>query len=148
MSDIKRDYPDRPIACVGAVVWRGEDVLLIQRNKEPRVGEWSIPGGAQDVGEKLEDAIVREILEETDVQITNPVLLEVLDYIARDNNNDVQYHYTLIDYMADAAPDSLAKGGSDAKHAEFMPWREAAMRVAWSDTKRIIELSAERRGLK
>jgi 8-oxo-dGTP diphosphatase len=62
---MSREYPERPVVGVGAVVWRGDSVLLIRRGKPPRLGQWSLPGGAQQLGETLEEAIAREVREET-----------------------------------------------------------------------------------
>ena len=59
-----------PKLAVGGVVWRGGDVLLIRRGKEPWKGQWSIPGGKVDFGERLEAALLREIMEETGIRRT------------------------------------------------------------------------------
>ena len=60
---MRRDYPDRPIAGVGVVVFRGDKVLLIRRGTPPRIGQWSLPGGAQELGETVEQAARRELRE-------------------------------------------------------------------------------------
>ena len=69
---MQREFPDRPIVGVGVVVWRGDRVLLIQRGKAPRQGQWSLPGGAQELGETVVEAAVREVLEETGLAIAEP----------------------------------------------------------------------------
>lgn len=76
-----RMYPARPIACVGALVVRGGEILLIKRRKPPKAGDWSLPGGAVKTGETIEDALKREVWEECGLKITPIKLLDVVDYI-------------------------------------------------------------------
>jgi 8-oxo-dGTP diphosphatase len=93
-----RTYPDRPIVAVGAVVLDRGRVLLVQRGQEPLKGEWSLPGGAVEVGETLADALVREVREETGLDVMVGPVLEVLDSIRRDPQGRAEYHYIIIDY--------------------------------------------------
>ena len=74
---MSREYPDRPFVGVGVVVWRGDNVLLIQRGKPPRIGAWSLPGGAQELGETVRETAVREVREETGVEIDVTHLIDV-----------------------------------------------------------------------
>jgi 8-oxo-dGTP diphosphatase len=133
-----RSYPDRPFIGVGAVVLKGDHVLLIRRGKPPRLGAWSIPGGAQEVGETVFEAARREVLEETGVTIGPPRLIDVLNSIQHDDEGRVQFHYTLIDVVAPwQAGDPTA--GSDAMHAEWMPIAEALALDMWAETRRVID---------
>ena len=84
---------------VGAVVVDGERVLLIRRGHEPMKGEWSLPGGALEVGETLLEGVRREVLEETGLEVEPVAMIEVLDRIARDGEGRVQFHYVLVDYL-------------------------------------------------
>jgi ADP-ribose pyrophosphatase YjhB (NUDIX family) len=84
---------------VGAVVVDGARVLLIRRGHEPMKGEWSLPGGALEVGETLLEGIRREVLEETGLEVEPVVMIEVLDRIARDAEGLTRFHYVLIDYL-------------------------------------------------
>ena len=108
-----RKYPDRPIVGVGAVIIDDDRVLLVKRAHEPLKGEWSLPGGAVEVGESLEAALVREVREETCLDVAVGPLVEVLDRIGRDANDRVEYHFVIVDYLCRANTDRVVHG-SDA----------------------------------
>ncbi|MCK8782911.1 NUDIX hydrolase [Roseomonas sp. NAR14] len=95
-----REYPDRPWIGIGVIVLRGEEVLLVRRGKPPRMGEWSLPGGAQHVGETAEAAARRELLEETGVTVGPLELAAVVDSIVPDEAGAVRFHYTIVDFCA------------------------------------------------
>lgn len=94
-----REYPERPIVGVGAIIFDDDRVLLVQRGHAPMKGEWSLPGGALEVGETLEEAVKREIKEETGLTVKPVTLVEIVDRIARDEEGRVQYHYVLVDFL-------------------------------------------------
>ena len=96
---MKRDYPERPIVGVGAVIIRGDRALLVRRATEPLKGEWSVPGGALELGEKLRDGAAREALEETGLKVEVAEVLDVFDSIFTDADGRTQYHYVLIDFL-------------------------------------------------
>ncbi len=98
MSD-RRTYPDRPYVGVGAVIVQDGKVLLVKRKYEPLAGQWSLPGGAVEVGETLESCLVREMLEETGLEVRVGPVVEVLDRITRDDEGRVMYHFVLVDYL-------------------------------------------------
>jgi ADP-ribose pyrophosphatase YjhB (NUDIX family) len=93
-----REYPDRPWIGIGVVAFRGDDVLLVRRSKPPRQGEWSIPGGAQHLGETAEQAARRELLEETGVEVGALQLAVVVDALNHDEAGRTRFHYTIIDF--------------------------------------------------
>jgi ADP-ribose pyrophosphatase YjhB (NUDIX family) len=114
-----RKYPDRPFVGVGAVIVQGERVVLIKRKYEPLAGRWSLPGGAVEVGETLEECVAREMLEETGLVIEVGPVIEVFDRITRDDDGRVQYHYVLVDYLCWPVSGEL-QAGSDVEAAAFV----------------------------
>lgn len=95
-----REYPEAPIAGVGAVVINNRQVLLVRRANEPNRGQWSIPGGTVELGETLAQAAIREVREECGVEIVPGGVLDTFDLIRRDQAGRLQYHYVLIDLAA------------------------------------------------
>ena len=119
MSDDPRRYPERPIIGVGAVVFDDDRVLLVKRGREPLKGEWSLPGGAVEVGESLEDAVAREVFEETDLRVEVGPVIEVLDRIQHAPDGRVEYHFVIVDYLCRPG-DGLIKPDSDASDARWV----------------------------
>ncbi|MEN2975124.1 MAG: NUDIX hydrolase [Candidatus Caldarchaeales archaeon] len=97
---MSREYPKHPITAVGALIISGSQLLLIKRAFQPSAGKWSIPGGVVELGEKVEEAVKREVREEVGIEIEDLQLLGVYDSIVRDENGDIKYHYIIIDYLA------------------------------------------------
>jgi ADP-ribose pyrophosphatase YjhB (NUDIX family) len=116
---MKRDYPDRPIIGVGAVIVHSGRALLVRRATEPLKGEWSIPGGALELGEKLRDGLRREALEETGLQVEPQEVLEVFDSIFTDERGRTQYHYVLIDYLCRVLAGEV-RPGSDVSEVKWV----------------------------
>ena len=112
MTD-RRNYPDRPYVGAGAVIVQDGQVLIVKRKYDPLAGQWSLPGGGVELGETLEDSIVREMLEETGLRIEVGPVIEVFDRIMKDAAGNVQYHFVLVDYLCRAIGGSLCCG-SDA----------------------------------
>src|SRR5689334_17567512 len=96
---MKRDYPDRPLLGVGAVIIKKDQVLVVRRANPPLQGQWSIPGGLVNTGETTKEAVIREIREETSLTIEPVELVEVFERILRDTHSRVQYHFVVIDYL-------------------------------------------------
>ncbi|MEO1040015.1 MAG: NUDIX hydrolase [Pseudomonadota bacterium] len=124
----------KPVASVGVVVWRGDEVLLIQRGRDPYKGQWSIPGGKIQLGETARQAALRELKEETGVEARLIGLIDVVDSISTD------WHYVLIDFAAEwTGGEPIA--ADDAMAAEFVSVDEARERLAWDETRRVIDRS-------
>jgi len=96
---MSRLYPSLPVVGVGAVIVRDGLVLIVRRANPPLQGEWSIPGGALDLGEKLRDGVAREVREETGLEVEVGPVLDVFDSIFPDAEGRTQYHYVLVDYL-------------------------------------------------
>jgi ADP-ribose pyrophosphatase YjhB (NUDIX family) len=108
------EYPVRPVVGVGAVIVRDGRALIVRRGHEPRKGEWSLPGGTVELGEALEDAVRREMKEETGLDVQIGAIIEVLDRIHRDADGRVRYHFVIVDYVC-TAPAGEPVAGSDAE---------------------------------
>jgi 8-oxo-dGTP diphosphatase len=119
--------PRRPVVGVGAVVVHEGRVLLIRRGKEPLRGRWLVPGGTVEWGETLEEAVVRELEEETGLVVRPRELLAVLDRIHRagDSESEVAHHYVIVDYLCDWVSGTL-RAGSDAEEAAWVPVADLA----------------------
>ena len=114
-----RQYPERPIVGVGAVIVDDGRVLLVKRKYEPLKGQWSLPGGMVEIGETLETALTREMLEETGLRVDVGPVIEVFDRIMRDEARRVRYHFVLIDYLCWPSGGSL-QAGSDVDAAMWV----------------------------
>ena len=117
-----RSYPTCPIVGVGAVIVRDvngkPEVLLARRANPPLQGEWSLPGGALEVGEKLREGVAREVLEETGLEVEVGPVLDVIDSIFPDGEGRTEYHYVLIDYLCRPRSGS-AVAASDASELRW-----------------------------
>lgn len=114
---MKREYPDRPIVGVGAVIVENGRVLLARRGKPPLEGQWSLPGGVVELGETLRAAAEREALEETGLVVEAGEVLEVLDRIIPGQNDVPQYHYVLVDFLCSRRGGELRAGGDASEVA-------------------------------
>ena len=116
--------PDRPCVGVGAVLIHEGRVLLIRRGKEPLRGRWVVPGGTVELGETLEQALVREVEEETGLVVRPRAVVAVFDRIQRDAEG-VAYHYVIVDYLCDYVAGE-ARAGSDAEAVALVAPAELA----------------------
>ena len=120
---MKREYPDTPIAGVGAVIFSGKKVLLVRRSNEPSKDMWGLPGGVVELGERVEDAIVREVEEETGIRVEPLRLLTVLDSIRKDGEGRIRFHYILSEFLCEEVEGEL-KASTDASDAGWFPVHE------------------------
>ncbi len=111
---MKREYPDRPIVGVGAVIVRGDRAVLVRRGGEPLAGEWSIPGGVLELGETLRQGAEREAHEETGLVVRAGDVLEVVDSIVPGPEGRTRYHFVLVDFLCEYIEGELHAGGDAA----------------------------------
>lgn len=134
---VKRRYPDRPLVGVGAVVFREDRVLLVQRGREPSYGKWSIPGGLVELGESLQEAVVREVREETGLDVKVRDLVASLDRVILDEKGKVEYHYILLDFLCECEEGEL-RPGSDVLQCCFAPIDTLSSYLMTEGTERVI----------
>jgi len=115
----RRRYPERPIVGVGAVIVRDGQVVIVRRRYEPLAGHWSLPGGTLELGETLEAGVVREMREETGLEVDVGPVIEVFDRIMLDEGKRVRYHFVLVDYLCRPVGGEL-RAGSDVDQAIFV----------------------------
>ena len=143
MNDTAKSESTMPehVIGAGAVVLRngetGLEVLLIRRGKPPRLGEWSIPGGRQEMGETVRETAIREIKEETGLTIADLNLIDVVDTFQTNSAEDVTAQWILIDFCAWWAGD-IAQADSDATEVRWVPVTELDRYNLWSKTSEII----------
>ena len=134
--------PSYPKLGVGAVIWNDKgDIVLIKRGKPPRLNEWSIPGGHVEWGETLKDAIMREVREETGLEVKIEALIDVVDSVSRGDDGAVARHDVLVDFFARHVAGQLC-AGSDACEAHWIPYAKLGEVKLWNETRRIIDESA------
>lgn len=105
-----RRYPVRPVLGVGALIFRENEILLVERGREPLKGQWSLPGGAVETGERLDDAVMREVREETGLEVVPVQLALIFERIMPDAEGKAEYHYVLIDYLCEIRGGVLCAG--------------------------------------
>jgi ADP-ribose pyrophosphatase YjhB (NUDIX family) len=142
MNPVAREYPARPLVGVGVVLLRpapdGWQVLLVQRGRPPAQGSWSLPGGAQRVGETAAAAARRELAEETGLQAGALHLAAYVDSIHHDAAGLVQYHYTILDFAGLWQGDEACAGG-DAAALHWALESEFDDLALWAEARRVIE---------
>lgn len=149
MTDHRREYPARPIVGVGVALLRpapdAPELLLIRRGRPPSAGMWSLPGGAQRLGETVEQAARRELAEETGLAAGPLALAGHVDSLHPDGEGRLRFHYTIID-LCGLWQGETARAGGDADAVRWAGPGEFAALSLWSEAARIYE--AARRVLK
>ncbi len=116
---MRRLYPKQPFVGVGAVLICAGKILLEKRKNDPGKGKWSIPGGLVELGENVEQTVIREVEEETGLHVEKPEHIDVVDSITRDENGDIKYHFVIIDYFV-KLKDGTLKASSDAEELTWV----------------------------
>ena len=141
---MKREYPESPVVGVGVVIFDGASVLLAKRGQEPAKGTWSLPGGAVELGEKVIDALKREIREEIGIEIEVGGLVRVLDRILCDEEKRIRYHYVIVDYWGWKAAGE-PQPGSDTSEICLVPLEEIQKKDIHREVLETILMAAEMR---
>jgi ADP-ribose pyrophosphatase YjhB (NUDIX family) len=139
-----RRYPVRPVVGVGALIYEDGRILLVQRGTEPLAGYWSLPGGGVEAGERLEDAVVREVFEETGLAVKAGALATVFERIMPDENCRCEYHYVLIDFYCTITGGELRAGDDSADVRWFLLEELSGLKLT-AGTKQVVETCADGR---
>ncbi len=146
---MQREFPEGPIVGVGAVVVHQGRVLLVQRGREPLKGKWSLPGGMLELGESLTQGVVREVQEETGLDVEAVELVELIDRIHKESGPSgerVRYHYVIADYLCRVVGGTLqAASDADAvRWVERAEWNSHSSLALDPITVRVIEAGWQR----
>jgi len=154
---MQREYPSAPLVAVGAIIVDAGRILLVRRGAQPLKGEWSLPGGALEIGETLSAGLIREVREETGLAVEPVELIELLDRIYRDGER-VRYHYVIADYLCRVTGGVLraASDADEVRWAERAEWNShGALHIdpitarvidqGWRRAQQIPELSIPRK---
>ena len=143
MKSDSREYPSFPKVGVGGLVIDKDKLLLIKRAYEPSSGLWSIPGGLLEVGEELEEAVAREIEEETGIKVEVKELLGVFNFVIRDEAGKVKYHYVLIDFLAKPVGGKL-RPSRETLDVRWVSLKDIEKYSLTRTTRRLISRAVER----
>jgi len=154
---MQREYPSAPLVAVGAIIVDAGRILLVRRGAQPLKGQWSLPGGALEIGETLSAGLIREVHEETGLAVEPVELIELLDRIYRDGER-VRYHYVIADYLCRVTGGVLraASDADEVRWAERAEWNShGALHIdpitarvidqGWRRAQQIPELSIPRK---
>lgn len=130
MSPAESAYPAHPRLAVGAVVFKNGNVLLVKRGRPPGKGNWAIPGGNVQLGESLEAAARREVLEETGIVVETGEQVYTFESIVKDEDEKVQYHYVIVDFAAEYIEGKLEPGDDAADVRWVAPSELGALDVS------------------
>ena len=120
---VRRIYPKQPVVGVGAITVCNGKILLEKRRSEPGKGKWSVPGGLVELGERAEHAVIREVREETGLEVENPELIDVVDNIIFDEKGEVKYHFVVLDYFVRLRGGEL-RAADDAEELKWVALNE------------------------
>jgi 8-oxo-dGTP diphosphatase len=104
---------------VGALIFNGDKILLVERAGEPLKGYWSLPGGLVETGELIDDAVKREVREETGLEVETIYRFDIFERIMRDAEARPEYHYVLVDYVCKVTGGSL-RPADDVSRVEWV----------------------------
>lgn len=133
-----RRYPARPVLGVGALILEEGRILLVERGRAPLSGHWSLPGGGVETGERLEDAVVREVFEETGLEVETGSIATVFERIMADQSGRCEYHYVLVDFYCTIRGGNL-RAGDDSKDVRWFGMEELPSLSITEGTREVIK---------
>jgi 8-oxo-dGTP diphosphatase len=116
---LKRLYPEQPLVGVGAIIICDGKILLEKRRNDPGKGKWSVPGGLVELGEDIEQTVVREVKEETGLDVEKPEHIDIVNNVTKDENGSVRYHFVIVDYFL-KLKGGAAEASSDAEEVRWV----------------------------
>jgi mutator protein MutT len=116
---LRRLYPDQPIVGVGAIIVQDGKILLEKRKNAPGKGQWSVPGGLVELGESIEETVLREVREETGLEVEKPEHIDVVDNVDLDEQGKIRYHFVIVDYFV-KLKGGTARAASDAEDVRWV----------------------------
>jgi 8-oxo-dGTP diphosphatase len=142
---MRRRYPKHPLLGIGALIFKGSRILMVERGGNPLKGYWSLPGGLVEAGETLEAAVKREILEETGLRVTPSRMFELFERIMPDAQGRAEYHYVLLDYVCKVVG-GILQAGDDVSRAEWVARKDLPSLLITEGTLDVIERAYRARG--
>jgi 8-oxo-dGTP diphosphatase len=140
---VKKQYPKTPVVGVGAIILEGDKILLEKRKNSPGKGKWSVPGGLVELGERIEQAAIREVKEETGLDVYEPRLVDIVDHISLDESGKVKYHFVIVDYLV-TVKGGKPKAASDAEALKWVPFNEVEEYVLTESFRRFFQVNRQR----
>ncbi|MCP8317012.1 MAG: NUDIX hydrolase [archaeon] len=138
MIMVKREYPDHPMVGVGAFIEKNGSVLLVKREHEPSKGKWSLPGGLVNLGERIRDAIKREVEEEVGLKVDVVKIVDVFDSIEYDDKGRVRFHYVIVGFMVKPIGGE-ARGSEEASQVKWFKVEELKDLDMTSTTRKLLK---------
>lgn len=140
---MKRLYPDQPIVGIGVVIVKDGQIVLIKRRNEPGRGKWSIPGGIVDLGERIQQTVIREAKEETCLDVADPHLIDIVDNVEFDPDGKVKYHYVIVDFLVKVVGGDIA-AASDAEEIRWVKFNDVEDYVLTSSFREFFQKNREK----
>jgi ADP-ribose pyrophosphatase YjhB (NUDIX family) len=130
---------------VGALIFEDGKVLLVERGREPLAGYWSLPGGCVETGERLEEAVAREVLEETGLGVAVDSVAAVFERVMPDTAGQCEYHYVLVDFYCSPTGEGNMQPGDDSSKVEWFALDQLPSLRLTEGTLDVINTSVERK---
>ncbi len=140
---MRKEYPEHPMVGVGAIIVQDGKILIVRRGSEPGKGKWSVPGGLVELGETVEQAVVREVREECGLDVEVDKLIDIVDSMTFDKNGRLKYHFIILDFFVKIKGGKL-RPGDDAKEALWVPLEEVENYDLTKTFKEFLERNMEK----